>query len=461
MTGSAFHSTTILNSLIGITVGIILAFLVVILPILSLVFLSALIGFLLIFTYPMRACYLLIVIIIFTSAMPRGTLIPLLAPNEVMLAVTFVIVFLNAIITAHDKSFPPAMLFSGLVLVVGTSIIPIGSYMLRGISIDISDMLKIIAPAQYLLLFWVFMSAPRSDEDRNNILQVMFLCATMVCIIGLLQAANVDFVTSFLLDIYPSGHTEVASEAGRITSILGSWNTLGTFLMINILTLVALQNEQFSRLNKVNMFVSAILSLLTLLGSGSYASLAGLIVGFICIKIIDPRGLRALVPLFLAMAIGVIILLPLITTRFLYQYDGVSNDGLIPNTLTYRVKVWTEIYLPLIAQNPLWGVSPTFKNLWFQFAESQYLMLLYQSGAVSLVAFIIWVYSNLQWLLKVIRHNVSTIKMLSVVVFITLILLLVMGITNPVFTYSGVMDYLWIFLGIIASSQKDKLHVTY
>lgn len=408
---------------------------------------------------PMIMCYILIVFIMFTSAMPRGRIIPQLAPNELVLVLTFLLSALFVITRRSDKPIPTTILIALIVLILGTGVIPIISYQLRGVAIQLPTLLKFMAPVQYFLIFWIFMVIPRTHIDRLRIIQVMFLCATIAGVIGLLQAVGFPPVIQFLRTWYPSGHTDAAAAAGRITSVFGAWNTLGTFMMINLLVLLSLQNEPFPKIYKINMAVSAVICLLTLLGSNSYASLIFFVIGFILIKVIDPRGLKNLTPFFIALGMGIILLSPLLTTRFEYQFGG--NDGLAPNTLLFRLEVWRTIYIPLIAQNPLWGSTPTFENLSFVYAESQYLFLMVRSGIISLIAFLTWLIATLAWLLVIIRGKYSTIQMIALAVFVILLVLSAMGLTNPVFTYSGVMDYLWIYLGIIASSLKDKLHVVY
>ena len=265
-------------------------------------------------TRPLLACYILIFAIVMTSAMQRGKIIPMLVPSEVLLLLVFGLSVVYIIVHGSNKPMSVTILFGTGILILGTVVIPVLSYAVRDIYVPFQTIFKWLAPAQYLLLFWIFSTIPRTKEDRLQVLQVMFFCASLVAIIGLLQAARVTVVLDLLLKWYPSGHTEDAilatgSGLGRITSVFAAWNVTGTFFMINILSLVSLQNEKVSKLYAINMISSALLCLLALLASGSYASIAGLIIGFIFLKTIDPRGLKKMTPLFIVAGLGIILLL--------------------------------------------------------------------------------------------------------------------------------------------------------
>jgi O-antigen ligase len=307
-------------------------------------------------------------------------------------------------------------------------------------------------------MFWLFSTVPRNDEDRAKLLQLMFLSASIVGLIGLLQAANIAPVVDFIQSWFPSDQTAAAGRLGRITSVFGAWNTLGTYLMTNVMLLAAFQRETTVRRYRINMGISAALSLLALLASGSYASLLGLVLGIGIIKLIDPRGIRAALPLLMVGVIGFVILFPLISERFAFQFER-SESGWIPQTLEFRLKVWSDIYLPLIARSPIWGVQPTLEGVSFEHAESQYLLLLFRSGWVSLIGFLIWIGTLLAWSGSIIRGERNAMRSGAIFVFALVITLLVMSFTNPVFTYSGTVDYMWMMLGLIASKQKGKLHV--
>lgn len=451
---------TAFNIAIAILVGCVIGVSVLISPIIIpiLVVLAAATYFLI--PRPMIACSLLIIVTTFTSAMPRGKIIPMLAPNELMLVGAVGLLALRLLIKRTEKPLAGGILFGSLALILGTVVVPIVAFTIMGHRFSIMTIFKLSAPIQYLLVFWLFATVPQSDADRMKFVQLMFVCASGVALIGLLQGFRISPIVNFLRTWYPSGQTEAASNnITRITSVFAAWNVLGGFLMLILLLLAALQNEKLSSLYKKNMIVTAVLCLFALLASGSYSSIVGFVVGLIIVKIIDPRGLKVLLPMFVVAGLGLIILAPLIGGRLLYQFER-SESGFIPQTLEFRIEVWRDIYIPLILERPIWGYSPTLQNLAWAYPESQYLLLLFRSGLVSLVGFFIWLGTLFVWLSTIIRGAMTPMRSVAIAVFAVLISLSIMGITGPVFTWSGVVDYVWILLGLIASEQKDKLHLT-
>jgi hypothetical protein len=136
--------------------------------------------------------------------------------------------------------------------------------------------------------------------------------------------------------------------------------------------------------------------------------------------------------------------------RFKYQFQG---QGIIPSTLNFRLKIWQEVIWPKIYDNWLWGYRPTLEHLRWNWPESQYLYLLIRSGIVSLLAHLAWIGLTLSWLRGVIRTPITLVRSLAISTFAILVVLSIMGVTNEVFTYSGVIDYVWIMLGLVLSSE--------
>ncbi|MGJ3237995.1 MAG: O-antigen ligase family protein [Anaerolineae bacterium] len=465
----SFKQSPLFHVLFAVLIGIICGIGAILSPLIT-VFLFIGIIFLVIsdiINKPLLACYILIFATVMTSAMERGRIIPMLVPAEVILILVFGLSLAYVITHFFDKPMSVTILFGTVILILGTSVIPILSYNIRDIPVSFQTIFKWVAPAQYLLLFWIFSTIPRTRVERVRVLQVMFFCASLAAIIALLQAARIPIILDLLLNWYPSGHTEDAvfatgSGLGRTTSVFGAWNVLGTFLMVNFLCLVSLQNEKMPRLYTINMASSAILCLLALLASGSYASIFGTMLGFVFLKLIDPRGLKKLIPVFIAAAFGIILLLPVISERFLFQFESSgSSNSIIPRTLAWRFEQWNDIYIPLVAEDPIWGAVASFEQYSFAHVDSQYLEMLISKGFVSLIAFIIWLGFILIWLLYVFRHESTIMSSLALATITCFLVMILMGITNPVFAYAGVMDYLWIYIALIAGSRKDKLHVAY
>ncbi|MBI5667927.1 MAG: hypothetical protein HZC41_07945 [Chloroflexi bacterium] len=404
--------------------------------------------------HPTLLLYVLVAAVVFLSGMPRGDLIPLFIPNEPMLALAAGLgVFI--VLMKPPKTYVSRLVFAAcILLILGTAVIPLIAYRVRGFGLSTSDMFSLMAPTQYLVLAWLFAYLPDTDADRHNLVQWMLFCASIVAFIGLLQAAKVGPVVELLKQWYPSPHEEDALQLGRITSLLGAWNSLGNFLMINLIVILSLQNQPRRRLHSLNMLAALVLCGVALIASGSYASILGLLVSLFIIKVFDRRGYKVVLLLLFGLAVGAVLLQSLVMERLAYQY---REGGLVPETLLYRFEVWQKVYLPIIQKNIIWGVSPTFTGyVTWGWAESQYLYLLFRSGLVSLLAHLTFVGIMLVWAYRRIRSSDGLSRKLATAVFTILLALTIMGFTNEVFTSSGAIDYVWMLIGLAAAEPLRR-----
>ncbi len=406
-------------------------------------------------SYPVVMCYALIAAVTFLSGMPRGGLIPMLIPNEPLLVVSAGMTFLIVMLRRDRVTISRYVSAALAIMVLGTALIPVIAYYARAFPLAIGDVLNLVAPIQYIVLMWLFARLPRSEEDRYKLVQFMLVCASIVALIGLMQAMRISFISNFIATVYDSHHVRDAAQYGRVTSVLGAWNALGNYLMLNLLIVFSLQGyEKLGRWGKLNLIATLAFSAACLLATGSFASLGGLAAGIVVIKFFDRRGLKLLVLLACGMIVGALLLQDLIIGRLEYQFGG-TGDSLVPATFAYRIKIWVEVYLPVIGRNPLWGLTPNFSELGWPWAESQYLYLMVRSGVVSLVAHLLYVIILMGWAYRRIRFAVGLNRAMAIALFTLLAMLSIMGFTNEVFTSSGVIDYMWIMIGLFAVQPKQ------
>jgi hypothetical protein len=451
--------TTIGNVIVILIVGGVMGALTMIHPLLGFVAIIGVIFAYVALVYPIMLAYVLILSIIMTSGMARGALVPFLKPNEAVLALTAAVSFVVLMIRRPPQISNMRVVIGLLVLVFGTTFIPILAYYARGWRFTISELFNLLAPAQYLMLYWIFAYLPETDGDRRRIVQFMIFCAVILSIVGLMQVVKVGGIQGFLERWYPSDQTVDAATLNRVTSLFGAWNATGTYLMIVILLIIALQAIKHPLWMRLNMYGALAICGGCLLASGSFAGIGGLLAGIVMVKFFDRRGMRALLNLGIGMLVAGLLLSPIILQRLQYQFGtGAATDSLVPQTFAYRIEIWQNIYIPaLLNSNPLFGLVPTMENLSWQWAESQYIFLLMRSGIVSLVAHLAWVGIMCAWLWNRMRTTTGQTKILANVTFCSLIILSVMGFTNEVFTLSGAIDYIWIFLGLVANAGVNPI----
>lgn len=409
-------------------------------------------------SYPMLNGYVVIIAIGLTSGMERGGLIPLLIPNELALVGSVALLLPYILIVRLRKlAVSGGIIFSIIVLLAGTIFLPVIIHKLRGVPIGFQDMFSLFSPAQFFILFLLYKYLPRNDTDRRNLVWTMLVMTLVIAVIGLLQAANIPFIWQFLYRWYPSPHLTAAAEiGGRVTSLLGAWNSLGTFLMFMLLAVRALQASQAIHMNPRLLGVFGFIFLACMLASGSYASVGGLVFGVLIIETLDKRmSLRFLLAAAVAGLISYVLLQPLIATRAEYQTSG--SEGIVPQTVVFRFHVWKDVFFPILARNWLWGVQPIIPaNSAWAYAENHYVYVLYRGGTIALASHFIWISGTLFWLFSMFRRKTGIVRALTSTSIAMFIVMTIMALTNEVFTYSGVVDYMWIFLGIIASDEQNS-----
>jgi hypothetical protein len=414
------------------------------------------------FSRPILLCYLIIAAIALLSGMQRGRLVPLLTPNEATLLAS---VYILLIITLarkrrnfHISGYYAAAFIS---LVGGTVVIPVLAFLVKGTPLTITNGFKLVAPVQYFLLFLVFNSLPQNEKDRRKLIQWMLVCSSIVAAVGLLQAVGAGFVTRLLEIFYASSHETMARNAGRVTSLLGAWNSLGMFMMFNFLMGWSILQETNESKSRIVTMTSMTLCGLCLVASGSYAGLIGLVIGLVIIETQAKRKLGTAPILIIGSAVFFVALLffepllqPLIERRLAYQY---RYGGVVPETLLYRFKVWQNVFIPPIIKSFPWPVFPSVPTYYtWQNEESQYVLLLFRTGLSGLIGHLAWVGITIGWLARIHRQSSGFTDSMATAALAIIIVLSIAGFTNEVFSFAGSADYLWITLALIANSKEKS-----
>jgi hypothetical protein len=408
---------------------------------------------------PIIFCYFLIAVVTLTSGIPRGTIVPMFSLNELALVLTLAITVVYAVISRRPVLNPGYGFTSFILLICGGVILPIAAYLYQGVELTIDNSFSLFTAIQYFLIFWIFQTIPENNRERLNLIYFMILCAVIVAIVGILQMLGVSFINQFLASYYPSSHGLVAMETMRVTSLLGAWNAMGMFLMMNLVLSWAVLNSKTQINNRMLLIVSMILILICLILTGSYAGLLTLVVGITLSEIFSksrlqnlPKNMTRISLILLVVIMLQPVLLPVISNRIAFQS---RYGGILPETLVFRFEVWEKVFMPPIREAFPWAVAPTVPLTYaWLFPESQYVLLQFTTGLIGLASFIGWVMLSLVYLQSRRANTTGFPNMVVSTTMIVIILLTLAGLTNAVFTYSGVSEYLWILLAFSTSPME-------
>jgi hypothetical protein len=448
----------ILAGLIGLGLGLVC----IISPLLGLVAVLGIAFVLVALSKPIVLAYLMIAVTTLAGGMQRDRIIPILSPNEVSLLLTVALILPAFLLTKQrPNKDTKSIVLAFVILVGGTVFIPVAGFLLRGISLDINNAFKLVAPIQYFLLFWLFVFVVNTDIERRRLVQWMLVCGSIVAVVGLLQAARVGFVINILNNWFSSTHLNdsLESGAGRITSLLGAWNALGMFMMVCVILAWSVLPVTKGKFNIAIVITTMVLCGLTLIASGSFAGNLSMVAGIALVLILTKRTRKmvlflifAVLGLALIFLIAQSILRPLVEQRIAFQFeDGVD---LVPQTLAYRFDIWRDVFIPPIRDHFPQAVYPKVPATYtWLFEESQYIMLLFRTGLAGFVAHLVWVGIIVFWLFRRLRQSDGYMKSLIASAMTVVLVLSIAGFTNAVFNYSGSIDYMWILFALVASSK--------
>ncbi len=411
---------------------------------------------------PVLLCYLTIIAVALTSGMERGKPIPLLRINEVIFLFSVGIAFV--IMLTRKNRYPVNFDRLGValfVLILGISIIPGAYHLVRGTRLTFQDAIVLLAPYQYVFLFFMFAYIPSSNQERRGIIKFMLWCGAIVAAVGLLQAAKIGFVTNFLHSWYSSPHEKVAASYNRITSLLGSWNTLGIFMMFNLIILWAFGTSRPSDLGWPTILVVGAACAGCLVLSGSFAGVIVSVMGIVLISVLLGINLnRRSIIVFFLLALVISGILLFFQDRILIRWDeqfGYGGGSSAPSSLLVRFRLWRDIYLPAIQKNLFWGINPTVPAYYtWKFTESQYLDLLFSFGLVGFISYLAWNAITLNSLVLRFYEHGGFLRTVTAIAIVIVIVLFVAGFSNAVFEYSGTVEYMWIMLAFITTQEDLK-----
>jgi hypothetical protein len=136
---------------------------------------------------------------------------------------------------------------------------------------------------------------------------------------------------------------------------------------------------------------------------------------------------------------------------------GTDRAALMPQSVAYRIELWTHELLPAIAGRLLTGYGPDLPpGLSFQYTESMYLTLLFRGGIPLLL-----IYAGLMLALAGVASCIARARrpfdgMLGRTLVVLVALLAVLHLLEPYFVTSGLPHLIWILAGLAMSALRQK-----
>lgn len=425
---------------------------------------AAVAGALVIARHPALGGILLVGVVPALSGLRRGLPVPGLRLSEIAVAGIAGVVLTVA--GRHGRAPWRVLDWAALAYVVLAA--GVGTYSLfrRDWSFGSETVGTLISPLEFFLLYRAVAVTLVTPESRRRALRAVLWASTPVSGLALLQRAAVPGVPSLLRTL--TG-VDLSSDYSysllhRATGPFPHWQMLGAYLMVVVLVCVALLLDPATGVLR-RPLVAAILALdvAALVETVSMTPLLATLAGTVALAAWYGRTRRLLPWLALACVVGAAVFGSLLSQRAQLQYataPGQSN-GVVPQTLAYRVDVWKTQFLPALTGRWLTGWGPCCSTptdlpagLGWDFTESVYLTLLLRGGVILLAGYavLMWAFGSVSRGVARSRGRPAVDRAAARVLFFLVLALVPLQWIEPYFIDDGLPQLLWGLAGLLMAS---------
>ncbi len=419
---------------------------------------------------PMLIVYGLTLALPLTGGLARGAAIPVLRVGQALLVLGFIIFMLakpgrlgKYRLTVIDLVFA--------IFVLTEAVFPVLALYYNGNEINLfannavlgqSPLQVLLGPVQYYVLYRIVVATISSDRQIKKILELSFIVSIIVAGIGILEKF-VGPVRAFIVAYYPpiSQSATVSDTELRIASTLQHFSGLGAYLTFTlILALACYTVKGQMKISRQLLAATFLFDSIALVLTGTIAVWIGLAVGVAVVFLLIRHIPKTVIFVLIGITLAVIIFQPFIADRLNFQFGSGNSQGIIPESLAFRIMLWRQIFLPAIAQNLLFGAgpAPTALNSW-PAEESQYFFVLLRGGLPYFLSYLLLIGTAMAVCWRQIKDkNDDTSRPVAIALFAILISISVMNFSGEYFTYVGGTQTIWTLLAIlVASGQLKKL----
>ncbi|MEC5200167.1 hypothetical protein RCH21_002410 [Arthrobacter sp. PL16] len=421
--------------------------------------------------FSLRVLAVLLALIPPTSGTLRGLLLPGLKVSEVIIVLVAAILLLNwggKWKVADGVGL--ALLFFAFTSVVLTLV----NYIDRpGLTNDAPIAMELASIPQFFLLYLVAFAFGQQNISPLIVLKWNLIFAAAVSIIALAQLFDVGSVRAVLATL--TGNQEIlnplAWKTYRASGTFVSWHALGMYLAVTLaFSIVALFKGFLNRSERNKTLALSIIVLCGLLSAltATPILLAGVLLVFYSLR---SKGILY-TPAFILISLAVVLATPLgslFSERLDAQFSH-SGEGIdwLPQTISYRLMVWRNDYLPIIEENLLSGYGPlgSSDSGIFRYTESMYITLLMAGGVPLLLAyccFTLVAFFKLRSISKIEGESreASSIREISRVLVLVILFLAGAQFLHPYLIDAGGSQLIYLALGLtLGAWHRQHRYVT-
>lgn len=410
---------------------------------------------------PVLATYLYLATLPFLAGIDRDTLLPLVRPNEAVLALlvagalagAYVRYLRGADVRLRFRRLDAAL---AAFLLVST-VWPILSLMLRGLVPTVPEWAALLPITKLIGLLLLARTTLVTPAQQVRVARLVIWSSTVVAVIAVLQALSVTPVLDLLQTLWPEDGPDSAGEvSGRGTTTFSSAIATGDYLVMAAALLATFRIRDL--VGRRETFVAGPLLGAGVLATGQYSSwAAAFVVGLVLLRQYPQlrRRLRAALPFVVVAAVAGA---PAAAMRLSEFGDGFG----VPRSWLGRWDNLANIYLPRFDPwNFVVGVSPDSvlvpPETWRDevYLEFGYLQLLWVGGIPLLCAFG-WLSVEILRRTASLRLDPAPVGALASTLRSGWWVVLILSLIDIHLVLRGMGDVLFVLLGVVGGRCGDR-----
>jgi hypothetical protein len=411
--------------------------------------------------HPPVGAYILIAITPLVAGMDRGASVPLLRPNEAIMALVALGLCGRAVFLMTAARRPRLRLYrldvAILMVAVTSSIIPLAWLAARGQQIQSDDVLYSLMVWKYYAVFLIFRNAVRTPRQLRTCLWLSMAAAGLVAVIAIFQSVQRFGVNAFLAKNYAPYGNATAISNNRGSSTLSLPIAVADLMVFNLAIAIGLLRQSKRRSVLIGL---ASLFVLGVFAAGEFSGVIGLVIGVVALAVATRRA-RYLAVLPVSLITAAVALRPVIDKRL----QGFQSPSGLPESWQGRLYDLENYFFPQLFSHEHWllGVRPSARvatptraagYIWI---ESGYTWLLWAGGVPLLLSFFYFLWVSAKEAVRVLRarSDAGAAAALAVITSVSVVGLLM--ILDPHLTYRGSADLLFALLGLTAAASSMPL----
>jgi len=403
---------------------------------------------------PAVAAYLLIFFTPLTAGIDRGTVLPVLRPNEALAALVGAALAVRWLIRLRTGAVRIARInaIDGALigLAVFSSIVPLAMMLVRGREISSDDLQYAIVLWKYLAVYLIIRFSLQNVAQAYRCVYLSILSACIVSVIGILQSLDLFGVPRLLGLLYAPFGAERVLSIGRGSSTLALAAAVADLAILNLALAIGLL--LYTRRHRLLLVGAVLTCVFGALGAGEFSTVLGLLVAM-GVLVLVTRATKLVgyaVPLLL---LGAVVMWPVISTRLM----GFQSASGLPDSWIVRLRNLNTYFWPQLGADNNWilGVRPSARvpasheEFGFVWIESGYTWLLWGGGLPLLGAYVYWVVVCMRRGVAAARRASGVVAVVGLAVAATVGGDVFLMIFDPHLTYRGAADALLSLLAIL------------